>query len=388
MPAIFRSGNLAMSFPDAIVIGAGPAGLAAAQQLQANGLSTLVLEKASTVGSVWRRHYDRLHLHTPRGLSGLPDLPMPTSFGRYPSRDQVVGYLERYAATFNLKPVFNTPVAAVRRDGARWRVKAESHSVSAPVIVVATGLADFPFTPVWPGMGAFDGPILHSSAYRNAAPFTGKRVLVIGFGNSGAEIALDLAEGGVDVAVSVRGGVNVLPRELLGVSIVSIAVAQRRTPPRLSDFLSRPPLRLAVGSLESLGLQRAAKGPRQSATEDGRIPVIDVGTLAMIRAGRIRTRRGVERFTPKGVIFANGVAEPFEAVILATGFRPNLRALLPEAGDVLDDQGRPIVSDAPTAVPGLYFCGAIPRPTGQLREIRLGAARIAAHARQLIGERR
>jgi cation diffusion facilitator CzcD-associated flavoprotein CzcO len=206
---------------DAIVVGAGPAGLATAAALRARGLSATILEKSDTVGAVWRRHYDRLHLHTDRARSSLPGLAMPKAYGRYPSRAQVVEYLEAYAAKFALKPAFNAPVHAVRRHGQAWRVEAGGNSQTAPIVVVATGLADYPHEPNWPGMETFGGPILHSSAYHNPAPFAGKRVLVVGYGNSGGEIALDLSEAGGDVALAVRSPVNVIPRELFGLPILA-----------------------------------------------------------------------------------------------------------------------------------------------------------------------
>ena len=156
---------------DAIIVGAGPAGLAAAAALKARGRDAIILEKSAAVGSVWRRHYDRLHLHTDRVRSGLPGLAMPIAYGRYPSRLQVVEYLEAYATKFALKPVFNTSVNAIRRDGCQWRAEAGAETFVAPIVVVATGLADFPHSPTWPGMNDFVGPILHSSLYRNPAPF-------------------------------------------------------------------------------------------------------------------------------------------------------------------------------------------------------------------------
>ena len=377
-----------MLTPDAVVIGAGPAGLAAAQRLGASGLKSLILDKSDAVGAVWRRHYDRLHLHTPRVHSALPGLPIPAAFGRYPSRAQFVGYLEGYAKKFNLNPTFNAPVGAVRRDGAGWRVEAGEHSARAPIVVVATGWADFPNRPQWPGMVDFRGEILHSSAYHNSAPYSGKRVLVVGFGNSGAEIALDLCEGGADVALSVRSPVRILPRDLLGVPIVSFAIAQRFLPARVADALNAPILRLSVGSIEALGLKRAAKGPMQMIEEDGRVPVIDFGAVEKIREGRIKVRGAIARFTERGVTFAEGGSENFDAVILATGFKPDLRALLPDAEDVLDANGRPLVSDQPTTRPGLYFVGAIASPTGQLRQIRIGATRIGDLARRFLADER
>jgi cation diffusion facilitator CzcD-associated flavoprotein CzcO len=362
---------------DAIVIGAGPAGLATAAALQTRGLNATILEKSDAVGAVWRRHYDRLHLHTDRVRSGLPGLAMPEAYGRYPARAHVVEYLEAYAAKFNLKPVFNAPVHAARRDGRTWRAEAGENSRSAPILVVATGWADYPHAPTWPGIDQFGGQVLHSSAYRNPAPFADKRVLVIGCGNSGAEIALDLAEAGIDVTLSARSPVNVIPRELLGLPILVFPIAEQWLPPRVADMINAPLLRVALGSIEKLGLKRSPKGPLQSIDEDGRVPLIDIGTLDAIRAGRIKLRGDVARLEPKTVAFAKSPPEPFDALILATGFRPDLRALLPDAKGVLNAAGAPLVSGRATAEPGLFFCGAIPASVGQFRQIGVEATRIA-----------
>jgi cation diffusion facilitator CzcD-associated flavoprotein CzcO len=282
---------------DAIVIGAGPAGLATAAALQAWGLNATILEKSDAVGAVWRGHYDRLHLHTDRTRSGLPGLPIPKAYGRYPSRAHVVEYLEAYAAEFALKPVFNAPVHAVRREGRTWRAETSENSRSAPIVIVATGWADYPYAPTWPGMDQFGGPILHSSAYRNPAPFAGKRVLVVGYGNSGSEIALDLAEAGTDVSLSARSPVNIVPRELFGVPILFFPAAEQWLPPRVADALNAPLIRFAIGSIEKLGLKRSPKGPLQSIAEDRRVPLVEIGTLDAIRAGRIKLRGDVASFS-------------------------------------------------------------------------------------------
>jgi cation diffusion facilitator CzcD-associated flavoprotein CzcO len=368
---------------DAIIIGAGPAGLATASALQARGLKATILEKSDAVGAVWRRHYDRLHLHTDRARSGLPGLAIPKAYGRYPSRAQVVDYLEAYAAKFALKPVFNAQVGAIRRDGTAWRAEAGENSQSAAIVVVATGLADYPHEPTWPGMETFGGLILHSSAYHNPTPFAGKRVLVVGYGNSGAEIALDLSEAGVDVALAVRGPVNVIPRELFGLPILAWGLTGRLFPSRVADTINAPLLQFATGSIEKLGLKRSPKGPLQSIEEDRRVPLIDAGTLDAIRDRRIKLLGDMASFTCEGVEFKQSPAERFDAIILATGFRPDLRPLLPDAKGVLNAAGAPLVSGRATAEPSLFFCGAIPSALGQLRQIGIEAQHIADAARQL-----
>ena len=291
-----------------------------------------MLEKADSVGSVWRRHYDRLHLHSDRKHSGLPGMAMPRTYPLYPSRQQVVDYLENYAARFDIQPVFNTTVRRLWSESGRWIADTARGPISAPVAVVATGLADAPYRPSWPGIELYRGPVIHSSEYRNPAPYAGKRVLVVGFGNSGGEIALDLAESGVDVALSVRGPVQVLPRDLLGFPIVTWAIFYQYLPARLVDRINAPILRLALGRIDKLGLRLATKGPLQLIEERGRVPLIDIGTLDRIRDGSIKICGGIDRLTSDGVVFCDRQAAEFDAIILATGFRPDLRQLLPERG--------------------------------------------------------
>jgi hypothetical protein len=179
----------------------------------------------------------------------------------------------------------------------------------------ATGIADAPYRPSWPGLETYFGALIHSSEYRNPTAFAGKRVLVIGFGNSGGEIALDFANAGVEVALAVRGPVQIIPRDLLGFPILSWAILYRHLPARLVDAINAPVLRVAVGNFEKLGLRRAAKGPRRMVEEDGRVPLIDIGTLAKIGDGSIKVRCGVDRFTTAGVAFTDGTTERFDAIV-------------------------------------------------------------------------
>jgi cation diffusion facilitator CzcD-associated flavoprotein CzcO len=234
------------------------------------------------------------------------------------------------------------------------------------------------------GLESYSGAVIHSSEYRNPAAFAGRRVLVVGFGNSGGEIALDLADAGVGVVTAVRSPVQIIPRDLLGLPIMSWVIFYRRLPARLVDLTNRPVLRLAVGDFEKVGLRRAAKGPRQMVEQDGRLPLIDIGTLARIRDGSSRICGGIDRFTADSVVFSSRMTERIGAVILATGFRPDLRRLMPDLDGVFDRRGMPRVTWRATAAAGLYFCGQITVSTGQLREIGIEARRIAAGAKAYV----
>ena len=362
---------------DVVVIGAGPAGLAVGACLRRAGVGFLILEREATVGASWRRHYDRLHLHTDRAHSSLPYLPLPRDVPRYPSRDQVVAYLEAYARAFELDPRCGEEVTRARpRDGG-WEVETARGRYRAKAVVVATGACAVPVRPRWPGLDAYRGPVQHSAEYRNGERFRGARVLVVGFGNSGGEIAIDLVEHGARPTLAARGPVNLLPRDLLGLPILTWAIALSRLPPAVADALARPLLRLALGDPARYGLQRPERGPMQQIRERGRIPLIDVGTLALIRAGRIAVRPGVARFTPEGAAFEGAAEEPFDAVVLATGYAHGLERFVEGAERILGPGGRPAASGHETALPGLFLCGLYVAPTGMLREIAREARRIA-----------
>ena len=190
------------------VVGGGPGGLAAAYALRARGVRAVVLEKSDRVGASWRRHYDRLHLHTTRRLSALPGLPMPRSFGRWVARDDVVRYLERYSEHHELEIVTGVEVSRIEpaHDGTGWLLHATGgRELTGSTVVVATGYNHTPHLPDWPGRAAFPGEFLHAGEYRNARPYAGRDVLVVGVGNTGAEIAVDLVEGGASrVRLAVR----------------------------------------------------------------------------------------------------------------------------------------------------------------------------------------
>jgi cation diffusion facilitator CzcD-associated flavoprotein CzcO len=362
---------------DTIIVGAGPAGLAVGACLRRRGVPFLILEQADNVGASWRRHYDRLHLHTPKALSALPFLPFAREYPRYPSRVQVIRYLEAYADHFALQPEFGQQVTAARAAASGWEVQTQNASYQAKNLVVATGCAREPYVPQWPGQADFGGQWLHSATYHNGEPFRGRKVLVVGFGNSGGEIAIDLCEHGAAVSMAVRGPVNVLPREVLSVPNLLISIAQRGLPRRVADALNAPVLRLTFGDLAQYGLRRPARGPLAQIEREARIPLIDVGTIKLIKRGEIAVYGGIERFTADGVTFTDGRKAAFDAVILATGFRPRVNTFLEGVAGVYDVEGAPLASGRELAA-GLYFCGFYVSPTGMLREIGIEARRIGA----------
>jgi cation diffusion facilitator CzcD-associated flavoprotein CzcO len=363
---------------DTIIVGASAAGLATAACLRKAGAPFVLLEQALQIAPAWRTHYDRLRLHTSKGLSGLPHHAFPRRFPRYPSRDEVVAYLEEYAERFALRPRFGQRVVAVQRSGDDWTTRTEQASYRSRNVVIATGHTRVPHEPRWPGLDRFGGPVIHSSAYRNARAWPGQRVLVVGIGNSGAEIALDLHENGAHVALAVRGPVNVIPRQFLGLPIVAWGIALGALPDAVGDAVSRVVSRLCFGRLDRIGLRAPPYGVITQIRRHGRLPVLDVGTLARIRRRQIAIRPDIESFAEGRVRFRDGADEPFDAVVLATGYRADLGAFIDAsvAAEALDPAGLP-ARDKDEVLPGLFFCGFHASPGGMLRAIGREAKRIA-----------
>jgi cation diffusion facilitator CzcD-associated flavoprotein CzcO len=360
---------------ETLVVGAGPAGLAVGQALRAAGLPFEMVERGATIAPAWRRHYERLHLHTAKRFSALPGMPFPRETPTYPSRSQVVDYLNAYATRFDLNPRFGVEVQRI--EGA-FRAKTSQGDIEAKRVVLATGLNAVPVTPSWPGMDTYTGEVLHSSAYRNGARWRGRRVLVVGAGNSGAEIALDLAEQGAHADLCVRGKLHVTLRDMLGLPTPLPTIGLTKLPLRLADAIAKATLRFSVGDLSRWGIEAPEYGPIRGIVEHGRVPLIDVGTLARIRRGEIGVRKAIERFHADGATFADGKRAGYDAVVLATGYRSGLEQLVERGQELLDARGRALHQGA-TPRAGLYLVGYATPATGLLREIGFTAQRIARH---------
>lgn len=394
MPGVPTAPDLSTEPRPVYVIGAGPGGLAVAAALRSRGVRAVVVEKSESVGASWRRHYDRLHLHTTRRLSALPGLAMPRRFGRWVARENVVRYLEKYAEFHELEIATGIEVTRVEPspDSAPdapgtpstpstpgWTLHATGGRVmAARAVVVATGFNHTPFLPDWPGRDAYPNPLAHAAEYRNPAPYAGQDVLVVGVGNTGAEIAVDLAEGGAArVRLAVRTAPHILRRSTAGWPAQRTGILVRRLPVRLVDRLGAIVGKASVPDLSAYGLPRPTTG-LYSRVKQGSIPIQDVGLIDAVRTGRVEPVPAVESFDGAEVVLADGSRITPDAVIAATGYRRALEVLL--AGlDVLDDRGRPRTHGAktPPDAPGLYFTGFTNPISGNIRELALDAEKIA-----------
>jgi putative flavoprotein involved in K+ transport len=343
---------------DALVVGAGQAGLAAGYHLKRAGLSFEILEARGEPGGSWQGYYDSLKLFSPARYSGLPGMPFPGSPDRYPARDEVVGYLRGYAEAFGLPVLAGKRVLrAERAAGGGFRLLTDDGGeYRARTLIAATGSFARPHQPRFPGQEAFRGKILHAAEYRNPIPFRGKRVVIVGGGNSAVQIAHELA-GVAETTLATRSPIRFMPQLVLG---------------RDLHFW------LSVSGLDRLPLGRLF-----DVSEPG--GVVDDGTYAAaVRSGRPDRRPVFSRFTESGVVWEDGHEEPVNAVLLATGYGPNLGYLGPLGA--LRADGRPDQRGGMSrAVPGLYFVG-LPFQTSfasaTLRGVGSDAELVVARARR------
>lgn len=366
---------------DVVVVGAGPAGLATSQQLQEHRVSHCVLERGDTVGYTWANLYDSLTLHTGKHMSSLPGMPFPRSAPLFVPRREFWRYLQDYARRFALPVETGCTVDRMERadgNGGGWTVQAGPRRLSVRAIVIATGIVANPKIPRFAGQERFAGRIGHSVEYRRPDGYAGRRVLVVGVGNSGAEIASELARAGAKVTVAVRSGANVVPLTLAGLPIQYVAYWVRKLPRRVQEG--------AVRLVRLITELRRGKPvlPRPAYSPLDAIPVIGFHLVDAIAQGLIDVRAGIAELTADGARFTDGVAASFDQIILATGFGAALGPL----GDLIqvDAKGFGRRRDRVVSLdqPGLYFVGHNYDATGGLhnisRDARLAARLIAIGA--------
>jgi putative flavoprotein involved in K+ transport len=359
-----------------LIVGGGAAGLAAAGALKHHGLESVILDRDRKTGDIWRKRYERLHLHTIRGLSYLPYFKMPKDYPRYPSKDQFADYMEQYAKHFNLHIEHGVEVTKVLKQGNSWAVDTASGEVwNAPIVIIATGLNSIPIIPNWAHRSDYKGQFLHSADYATGRDFAGKRVLVIGCGNSGAEISADLVENGAAfVATSIRTFPSIVPRDFFGMPIHALGVGLSLLPGGLKDAVSGLIARIELGDLAKHGMQ----SPQWFTFQHKRIPMIDVGFANFLKQGLIQVRPDIKDFTETGVIYkATEQEEDFDVIIAATGFRTSLKEILDVPG-VVDEKGNLLVEcGEPNQHKGLWFIALASSPAGLLMAARMQARKIA-----------
>lgn len=366
----------------ALVIGAGPAGLAVAGALASRGGSAVILEASGEVGVRWGRRYDALRLNTARRHSGLPGLPIPRADGTFPTARAYQRYLADYASRLGLEIHLEQPVAALEHGPGGWEAVTPTRRYRAATVVLATGHDGEPVLPEWSGRDAFRRPLIHAAEYRNAGPYVGLDVLVVGSGNSAADIAVDLALGGAGgVQLAVRTPPHICPRQLAGIPMQSIAIALGHVPPALGDRIVRLIRRVAIGDLSDLGLPVPAEGLSRAYARTGMVPILERGRLpGLVRARRIEVVAAVEALDGDEVVLADGRRLRPDAVIAATGYRTNLDGLVGDRVE-LDAHGLPAVHAPvqPPGAPGLYLAGYRNPIDGNLLDIARQADELADH---------
>jgi hypothetical protein len=367
---------------EALVLGAGAAGLATSRELLRAGVPHVVLERGDQVGCTWANLYESLVLHTAKGLSALPGLPFPSSVPVFPTRRDVLDYLYRYTEVFKLPIETGTDVTALRRGAGTWVARtAAGVTIEARAVVVATGIVSNPHVPAIPHRHLYQGRLLHSIDYRRPDGFAGNRVLVVGAGNSAGEISVELARAGADVTLAVRTGASIVPREIAGIPIQYFSFALAALP--------RPAQRAAATVIARLSelVRGPAVLPPPRVSSCSNVPLIGFYLADAIRAGAIRVKGDFAELTRTGVRFRDDSEEPFDVVILATGYRAAVSLL----GDAirLDDCGFARRRERVVSVdqPDLYFVGHNYDIRGGLANIRRDATLAAKRIKSVLADR-
>jgi cation diffusion facilitator CzcD-associated flavoprotein CzcO len=366
-----------------VVVGAGPAGLASAAELGRRGISATVLERSDTIASSWRGRYDRLRLNSSRPFSKLPGGPWLSGTPMFPSRDDVVSYLEGYARRNRIEVRLGTRLERIDRGPDGWSLLTSTGEMLADHVIVAAGYEHTGFVPAWPGRNRFEKRLIHSGEYRNAGAFRDADVLVVGPGCSGMEIAYDLAEGGARrVRLAVRTPPNIIIRSPIGPLFANLF---RRLPPERADAFMRKVRAKEIGDLTEFGLPVPEEGVFARLRRLSVAPaIVDKEVIQAIRDRRIEIVAGVESLDESGLTLADGDRIEPEAVIAATGYRPGLDPLVGHLG-LLNERGAPFAPQGQEAAPGLRFVGYRPLPAhiGHMgREAKWAAKEIAASTRR------
>jgi indole-3-pyruvate monooxygenase len=360
-----------------LIIGSSLSGLATAACLQKQHVEFIIIEKQNQVAAPWRNHYDRLHLHTSKRFSHLPHKKFDPKIPRYPARQQVIDYLDEYQKEFDIHPVFNTEAIAIKREGNYWTTETNRVVFRSNYLIMATGAFGKPRPVSFKGMETFPGKILHSYNYKTGKDFKGQKVLVVGFGNSACEIAVDLYEQGAMPSMAVRSPVNVIPRDVAGIPVLELSILMRRLSPRFVDTITAPLMRWLIGDIKKIGLRQMPYGPLQGIIKDGKAPVLDIGTIQHIRKGHIKIFDDIDFIENKTVHFKDGKKESFDAIVACIGYYRDYGEIMDVEPNRFEDLKVSAGKQKYFGKDGLYFCGYWISPTGQIREIASDAQKIA-----------
>jgi putative flavoprotein involved in K+ transport len=318
-------------------------------------------------------------------MSTMPGYHVGPRARHFPSRDEWVDYLERYAERHRLQIDFDTDALRIDRDDEGWRVETSRGVLRSRRVIVATGYDRIPSIPDWPGRENYAHELIHSADFRNADPYRGRDVLIVGPNVTGSELAYFVnAAGAARTRVAVRTPPNITRRCRFGVPLNPAAVVLNRLPAAIGDRVAALSQRIMFGDLSPYGLPRPEMGLVSTNRERHQGPVVDDGFVDAVKRGEVEIVAAVERFDRDEVILADGDRIRPDAVIAATGYTRGLEPLVGHLG-VLDERGVPISRGAEThpAAWGVHFVGYETRLYGQLRGIRLEARSLARALRPL-----
>lgn len=344
---------------NAIVIGAGLSGLAVAKELRAKGIPVTLLEQSDRIAAPWRARHPQLRLNIHRRFTRLPGHALIRDSNTFVRKNAVVEYLSDYADGLDAPIRFETRVLSVRREDRGWHVETDKGDYHCSHLIIATGRERVKVVPVWPGMDDFAGTVIHAADFADPGDYDGKKVLVIGAGNSGTDVLNHLSRANpAQVWVSVRHGPAILPSRIFGFPLHRLANLFACFPKWSLDPVFAVMQRVFLGDLRRFGLRRHALGGGTRMLKHGVTFALDDGFVAALKAGRFEAVEETVGFTPDAVALSDGRKIQPDVVICATGYRPGLEQVFDYLG-ALDANGYPLhpMGQADVNNPGLWFTG-------------------------------